>query len=236
MGNWKVVFSSGCVTFATFILNPIGRMNRSSLTGFRVKPSPTNVALLTIRFQDLLLCFPVLRTLNISGNQLVFLEQRNESLPSSAIPRTFGRGTAYLAARSFLLSLMADDNAFASYPSVVAYVWTQVAHLLTLSVQQICGQSTILNSSIVLLLDIPLVVRLELLLHLNLFRVSLGMVQLGLVTKHLLGVGRCLVGLSSSSLSPIISGSREYRPTSSPRNPSDDRDVVGARPCSHSGC
>jgi hypothetical protein len=45
-------------------------------------------------------------------------------------------------------------------------------------------------------------VSLQLLLHLNLLRVSLGMVKLGLVTKHLLSIGRCLVGLSSCSLSP----------------------------------
>ncbi len=62
-------------------------MNRSILTGFRVKLSPTNVALVTIRFHDLDFDFPVLITLNIS---------------SSAIPRTFGSGTEYLAAFSFL--------------------------------------------------------------------------------------------------------------------------------------
>lgn len=43
------------------------------------------------------------------------------SLPSSAIPRTLGRGTAYLAARSFLLSLMADDNALASWGSAMVF-------------------------------------------------------------------------------------------------------------------
>ena len=84
---------------ALVIRRAIGRMKRSSLTGLRVNPSPTNVALLTIRFQLLFLCFPVLMTLNIS---------------SSAIPRTLGRGTEYFAARSFLLSLMADESAFAS--------------------------------------------------------------------------------------------------------------------------
>ena len=72
----------------------------SSLTGFRVKPSPTNVALLTIRFQLFPLCLPVLMTLNIS---------------SSAIPLTLGRGTAYFAARSFRRSLIAELSAFASW-------------------------------------------------------------------------------------------------------------------------
>jgi hypothetical protein len=125
-----------------------------------------------------------------------------ESLPSSAIPRTFGRGTAYLAARSFLLSLIADDNAFASWLSVHIKGLT---HLLSLSIQQICRQSTLLYCSVVLLLDVPLVVSFELLFHLNLFRVSLGVMQFSLVTKHLLRVGRRLVGLSSCPLSPKVS-------------------------------
>lgn len=94
---------------------------------------------------------------------------------------------------------MADDNALASCS--LAPFNPSSAYLLTLSIKQICGQSTLLDSSIVLLLDIPLVVRLELLLHLNLFRVSLGVMQLGLVTKHLLRIGRCLVSLSGCSLS-----------------------------------
>lgn len=173
IGSWNVVFNSGWVTLATFILNPMGLMNRSSLTGLRVKPSPTNVALLTIRFHDFCLCLPVLMTLNIStSSQLWPLAMVMGSLPSSAIPRTFGRGTAYLAARSFLLSLIADDNAFASWPSVTLFHCR--THLLSLSIQQICRQCTLLNSSIVLLLDVSLVVSLQLLLHLNLFRVSLG--------------------------------------------------------------
>lgn len=79
---------------------PIGRINLSNLTGFLVNPSPTKVTLFTIRFQLFDLCLPVLITLNIS---------------SSAIPRTLGNGTAYFAARSFRLSLMADDSALASW-------------------------------------------------------------------------------------------------------------------------
>jgi hypothetical protein len=124
MGSWKVALRSavvmkgetsarcierrgqrdvGCdarwVTLAFLYLSAIGRTNRSIFTGFLVNPSPTNVALLTIRFQLLVLAFPDLRTLNIS---------------SSAIPRTLGRGTEYLAARSFRRSLMADESALAS--------------------------------------------------------------------------------------------------------------------------
>ena len=75
-------------------------MNLSILTGFRVKPSPTNVAFVTIRFHAFFLLLPVRMTLNIS---------------SSAMPLTFGRGTAYLAALSFRFSLIAVDKAFASF-------------------------------------------------------------------------------------------------------------------------
>jgi len=92
-----------CVTFAFLYRSAMGRMNRSILTGFLVNASPTNVAFVTIRFHDLLLLFPVFTTLNIS---------------SSAIPRTFGSGTAYLAALSFRFCLIAEDNALASlWPS-----------------------------------------------------------------------------------------------------------------------
>ena len=81
----------------------MGRINLSIFTGFLVKPSPTNVAFVTIRFHDFFLLFPVFTTLNAS---------------SSAIPLTFGKGTAYFAALSFRLSLMAVDSAFASrWPS-----------------------------------------------------------------------------------------------------------------------
>jgi len=88
------------VTFAFLYRKAIGRTKRSIFTGFLVKPSPTNVALVTIRFQDLLLLFPVFMTLNIS---------------SSAIPLTLGSGTAYFAALSFLFCLMALESAFASF-------------------------------------------------------------------------------------------------------------------------
>lgn len=64
-----------------------------------MNPSPTKVALLTILFQLFVFLAPVLMTLNIS---------------SSAIPLTLGRGTEYLAALSFLLSLMAELRALAS--------------------------------------------------------------------------------------------------------------------------
>lgn len=89
-----------CVTFAFLYRNAIGLMNRSSLTGLRVNPSPTNVAFVTIRFQAFDLLFPVLTTLNIS---------------SSAIPLTLGNGTAYFAALSFRFCLRAVLRAFASF-------------------------------------------------------------------------------------------------------------------------
>ena len=89
-----------CVTFAFLYRKAIGRTNLSIFTGFLVNPSPTNVALVTILFHAFFLLFPVLITLNIS---------------SSAIPLTFGNGTAYLAALSFRLSLIALDRALASF-------------------------------------------------------------------------------------------------------------------------
>ena len=78
------------------------------------------------------------------------------------------------------------------------------AHLLTFTVKQIGRESALFDSSIVLLLDVSLVVRLERLFHLNLFRVSLGMVKLGLVSKHLLRLLRSSVDLSSGTLSPGV--------------------------------
>lgn len=49
----KVHLSSGCVTWALVNRNPEGRINRSYLGGFLVKPGPTNVALVTILFHCL---------------------------------------------------------------------------------------------------------------------------------------------------------------------------------------
>ena len=77
----------------------MGRINRSYLTGLRVKSLPTKVGLVIILFHDFLcVFFPVLTTLNIS---------------SSLIPFTLGNGTANLAAFSFRLSLMALESALA---------------------------------------------------------------------------------------------------------------------------
>lgn len=78
------------------------------------------------------------------------------------------------------------------------------AHLLTLTIKQVRRESALLDRSIVFLLDISLVVRLQRLFHLDLLRVSLGMVKLGLVTKHLLRFLRSSVDLSSGTLSPGV--------------------------------
>lgn len=76
----------------------MGRMNRSYLTGRRVKSGPTKVGLVTMRFQPFWCVFlPVLMTLNIS---------------SSDIPLTLGKGTANRAAFSDRLFLMDELSAF----------------------------------------------------------------------------------------------------------------------------
>ena len=68
MGRQKVAFNSGCVTWALFILSPIGRMNLSNFGGFLVKLSPTNVTFVTILFQPFLFVLPDFRTLNTSDS------------------------------------------------------------------------------------------------------------------------------------------------------------------------
>mmetsp|Transcript_19661 Transcript_19661/g.39855 ORF Transcript_19661/g.39855 Transcript_19661/m.39855 type:complete len:299 (-) Transcript_19661:181-1077(-) len=85
MSNWNVVLSSGCVTLAFFMRNPVGRMKRSYLGGLRVKFSPTKVHLVTTLFQALAFLLPVRITLNIS---------------SSATGLTRGIGTSHLPALS----------------------------------------------------------------------------------------------------------------------------------------
>lgn len=67
-------------------------------------------------------------------------------------------------------------------------------HLLTLSVEQVCRQRSLWNHTIVLLFDIPLVVRFECLLELNLLRVALCVMQFSLHSEELLGVRRRFVG------------------------------------------
>lgn len=73
--------------------------------------------------------------------------------------------------------------------------------LLTLSVQQVGRQSSLLGSRIVRLLDVSLVVCLEGLFELNLFGMSFSVVQLGLDSVQLLSYGRVLVGFTGGSLS-----------------------------------
>lgn len=79
------------------------------------------------------------------------------------------------------------------------------AHLLTLAVEQVGGESSLLDGTVVLLLDVALVVRLELLLHLYLLGVTLRVVQLGLVADHLLRHLRRLVDLTRLTLAPVPS-------------------------------
>lgn len=80
----------------------------------------------------------------------------------------------------------------------------RLSHFLTVTIQKIGWQSTLLDSTVILLLNIPLVVRLESFLHLNLLRMSPSVMELSLVTEDLLGIGRCLVGLTGSTFSPSL--------------------------------
>merc|ERR1719187_3194409 len=66
MGKQNVALNSGWVTWAFFILNPMGLINLSNLGGFLVKLSPTNVTFVTILFQPFLLPLPDFKTLNTS--------------------------------------------------------------------------------------------------------------------------------------------------------------------------
>mmetsp|Transcript_2674 Transcript_2674/g.6375 ORF Transcript_2674/g.6375 Transcript_2674/m.6375 type:complete len:240 (+) Transcript_2674:152-871(+) len=91
MSRWKVACSSGWQTWALVNRRPIGRIKRSNFGGFRVKPGPTNVHLVTMRFQALRLRLPVLTTLKIS---------------SSVIGRTAGSGTFHLPAFSLRFCLI----------------------------------------------------------------------------------------------------------------------------------
>mmetsp|Transcript_13476 Transcript_13476/g.43015 ORF Transcript_13476/g.43015 Transcript_13476/m.43015 type:complete len:256 (+) Transcript_13476:113-880(+) len=101
MSRQKVVLSSGCVTWARLKRRPEGRMKRSYLGGLRVNESPTNVTLVTMRFQAFCFFLPVRITLNISA--------------SDTAP-TLGMGTSHLPAFSFrfcftvLLSTLARDT------------------------------------------------------------------------------------------------------------------------------
>lgn len=70
MSSWKVVFRSGCVTCALEKRRPVGRMKRSYLGGLRVKPSPTKVALVIMRFHDFFMRLPVFMTRNISSSAI----------------------------------------------------------------------------------------------------------------------------------------------------------------------
>lgn len=82
--------------------------------------------------------------------------------------------------------------------------FTRVSHFLSVTIQKIGWQSTLLDSTVILLLNIPLVVRLKRFLHLNLLSMSSSMVKLGLVAEDLLGIGRGLVGFTGGTLSPVL--------------------------------
>jgi hypothetical protein len=77
--------------------------------------------------------------------------------------------------------------------------------LLTLSIQQVCRQSSLGGSGIVGLLDVAFVVSLEGLLKLDLFGVSFSVMQLGFDTVEFLGDGRVLVGFTGGTFSPVRS-------------------------------
>merc|ERR1712087_179305 len=86
----KVVFSSGCVTWALVNLRPVGRMNLSYFGGFLVKLWPTKVAFVIILFHCFLFLLPLRKTLKTS---------------SSAMGRTLGKGTSHLPAFSLRFCL-----------------------------------------------------------------------------------------------------------------------------------
>jgi len=80
-------------------------MNRSYLGGFLVKPSPTNVTFVIIRFHILLFLLPVRMTLNISASVIGF---------------TLGIGTAYLPAFSLRFCLTELERI---YINPVRHTW-----------------------------------------------------------------------------------------------------------------
>ena len=77
---------------------PDGRIKRSYFGGLRVKPGPTNVALVIILFHVFFCLLPERMTRNIS---------------SSAIGRTFGKGTSHFPAFSFRFCLIVLESTFA---------------------------------------------------------------------------------------------------------------------------
>lgn len=92
--------------------------------------------------------------------------------------------------------------------------FTRVSHFLSVTIQKIGWQSTLLDSTVILLLNIPLIVRLKCFLHLNLLSMSSSVVKLSLVTEDFLGIGRGLVGFTGSTLSPalmLVMGQKPYR-------------------------
>ena len=98
ISSWNVALSSGWVTCALVKRKPLGRMKRSYFGGFLVKPGPTKVAFVIMRFHDFFMRFPERITLNIS---------------SSATGRTLGSGTSHFPAFSFLFCFTVLDSTLA---------------------------------------------------------------------------------------------------------------------------
>merc|ERR1712159_900381 len=57
ISSWNVALSSGWVTCALVKRKPLGRMKRSYFGGFLVKPGPTKVAFVIMRFHDFFMRF-----------------------------------------------------------------------------------------------------------------------------------------------------------------------------------
>ena len=111
-----------------------------------------------------------------------------------------------------------------------------MTYLLSLSVEQVGRESSLRYGSVVLLLYVSLVVGLERLLELDLLRVSLRVVKLGLETEQLLRSGRRLVDLTSGSLTTEGSerrrekGQRRFRLSSVEATPEGELAQQPTRP------
>ncbi|CAG2178265.1 unnamed protein product, partial [Oppiella nova] len=107
IGKLKVALNSGCVTCAVLNLRAIGRIKRSNLGGFRVKPSPTKHTFVTIRFQHFFLRLPVFMALketiigHVNDSQWTHRMGAYLKTSISDTALTLGMGTSHLPAFSF---------------------------------------------------------------------------------------------------------------------------------------